>query len=486
MSPEEALALIQGGESATVELKPESEYQTTLAEALTALANSAVGAPATIFVGVQDQPIVIRGVTDLKAVTDRLYSAARQVHPPLHDLITVEPIRIGAQTVVAAHVPAQVPGVYHVAGRYLARRGTQNLPLTPQELLRLLHERGIYAYEDQAAPGATLADLDPARFAWYREQRAAKRLSALDDLDDRELLEKLDLLAPGGVPTVAAVLFFGRDPQRFFPHMVIRAARFLTEWTGDFHDQEEIGGTVPEMIDRANAFVQRNIAHGAQIIGTQRVPTAAYPEVAVREAIANAVAHRDLAITAATIRVFVFSNRIEIDSPGGLLPGLTVDNMARLTRLRNRRLADLLYHTGYIERQGTGIRRMIAAMRAAGQPDPVLENFGESLFVTLHAAAAPPSGAGTPPPAPSATVLPPPTAPATAPALPPPPTTLNLRERRLLAYLRDKGAITRVEYESYFGVGTRTAKRDLKHLQDLTLIVHRGNSTASYYVLVEA
>jgi ATP-dependent DNA helicase RecG len=478
MSPEEALALIRGGESATVELKPESEYQTTLAEALAALANSAAGTPATIFVGVQDQPIVIRGISDLKAVTDRLYSAARQVHPPLHDLITVEPIRIEERTVVAAHVPAQVPGVYHVAGRYLARRGTQNLPLTPQELLRLLHERGIYAYEDQAAPGATLADLDPARLAWYREQRAAKRLSPLDTPDDEELLEKLGLLAPGGVPTVAAILFFGREPQRFFPHMVIRAARFLTEWTGDFHDQEEIGGTVPEMIDRANAFVQRNTPHGAQIVGTQRVPTAAYPDVAVREAIANAVAHRDLAITGATIRVFVFSNRIEIDSPGGLLPGLTVENMARLTRLRNRRLADLLYHTGYIERQGTGIRRMIAALLAAGQPAPVIENFGESLFVTLLAAAPTPANVAPPPTA----ELPPP-APVATPAHT---AALNLRERRLLAYLRDKGAITRVEYEAYFSVGTRTAKRDLKHLQDLGLIAHRGSSTASYYVLVEA
>ena len=190
----------------------------------------------------------------------------------------MEPIRHRRDlAVLPAHVPAQVPGVYHVAGRYLARRGTQIFPLTPQELLRLLHERGIYAYEDQPAPGATLADSSPARLAWYREQRAAKRLSALPDLDDEELLDKLGLLAPGGIPTVAAILFFGRAPQQLFPHMVIRAARFLTEWTGDFHDQEEIGGTVPAMIDRANAFVQRNIAHGAQIVGTQRVPTAAYP-----------------------------------------------------------------------------------------------------------------------------------------------------------------------------------------------------------------
>jgi Fic family protein len=80
-------------------------------------------------------------------------------------------------------------------------------------------------------------------------------------------------------------------------------------------------------------------------------------------------------------------------------------------------------------------------------------------------------------PFPPPTHLPAPVAPHTA--------ALNLRERRLLAYLRGKGAITRVEYESYFSVGTRTAKRDLKHLQDLGLIAHRGSSTASYYVLAE-
>jgi hypothetical protein len=110
---------------------------------------------------------------------------------------------------------------------------------------------------------------------------------------------------------------------------------------------------------------------------------------------------------------------------------------------------------------------MIAAMRAAGQPDPVIENFSESLFVTLHAASASAPAAATAPPPPAPTTLPAPTA--APPPLPPPPAALNLRESRLLAYLRDKGAITRVEYESYFSVGTRTAKRDLKHLQDLGL-----------------
>jgi predicted HTH transcriptional regulator len=278
--------------------------------------------------------------------------------------------------------------------------------------------------------------------------------------------------------------------------MVIRAARFPGEWTTNFLDQREIGGTVPEMIDEAYNFVWGHVAHGARIEGLERVPTDAYPAVALREAIANAVAHRDLSITNAVIRVFVFSNRIEIDSPGGLLPGLTVENMLRLTRLRNRRLAELLYDIGTIERQGTGLRRMIAALRAAGQPDPVLENFGESLFVTLYAAKPGVGGGGLgvgdeesgirdqdseAEPRTPGNQGPLPGMPTPSPQTPTP--NLNIRERRLLAYLRDKGAITRAEYEAYFQVGTRTAKRDLKHLQDLGLIVHRGSSTASYYTL---
>src|SRR5262249_22292191 len=127
----------------------------------------------------------------------------------------------------------------------------------------------------------------------------------------------------------------------------------------------------------------------AQIAGLTREARDAYPPVAVREAIANAVVHRDLAITAAVIRVFVFDRHIEIDSPRGLLPGLTVENMARATILRNKRLADLLYHVGFIERQGTGIRRMQRAMRAAGLPDPRLEDSGQSLFVELRLAPSP-------------------------------------------------------------------------------------------------
>jgi predicted HTH transcriptional regulator len=163
--------------------------------------------------------------------------------------------------------------------------------------------------------------------------------------------------------------------------------------------------------------------------------------------------------------------------------------MARSTILRNKKLAELLYHTGYIGRPGTGIRRMQRAMREAGLAEPRILDNGQSLFVELRLSAAEETPVA---PAMPAAVIPK-DVPATDPAPPAPASkeaperdtieSLNIRQRRLLTLLRDRGGITRVEYESFFHVGTRTAKRDLKGLLDAGLIEHRGSSTASYYVL---
>src|SRR5438067_830032 len=114
-TPDDARALIAAGAGQTTALAPESEYQTDLAEVLAAFANA--GEAATLFVGVQDRPPAIRGVSDVPGTVSRLYSAARQVSPPLHDWLRVAPLAWDDKTVVAAWLPAGAPGVYHVGGR---------------------------------------------------------------------------------------------------------------------------------------------------------------------------------------------------------------------------------------------------------------------------------------------------------------------------------------------------------------------------------
>ncbi|WJW70260.1 hypothetical protein OZ401_004989 (plasmid) [Candidatus Chlorohelix allophototropha] len=299
-----------------------------------------------------------------------------------YQLELFEPVvELAAQTAKAtpfsAELPSKKPNVP-------VRRGSQKNPIGSEELLSLMHHRGGERYESQPVPGATLADIDWQQVDRYLERREEARLSRIPrSIDKVELLRKLELIAPQDVPTVACLLFFGKEPQKFFPFHTIKAARFVDTTVLRFLDQAIITGTVPDMIDTAFEFVQRNTRNPARIEGLRRIDEDEYPAEAVREVLANAVVHRDFTMTDSAIRCQVFSNRIEIDSPGGLLPGMTVANLLTTSRFRNRKLGELLYHIGYIEAQGTEVRRVVELMTAAGLRSPRFDDQGYSLFVTL-------------------------------------------------------------------------------------------------------
>ena len=461
---EQLTKLIQTGENEFVEFKLEDEFQTVLADVLMSQANT--GQACFLIIGVEDHPVKVRGVINVKAVTDKLVNAARQVTPSLLPYLDIASFTLHNKTVVVASLPDALPKVYHVGGKYLRRRGSQKIPINAEELLRLLYQRGGEHYEDQPMPQSSLDDINWEQVDKYLERRRQYRSSRIPpDTDRLELLRKLGVLTVGDVPTVACILFFGRDPQVFFPMNVIKAARFMDTGVQRFLDQEIIGGTIPDMIDAAFNFVQRNTRHGASIVGLQRFEEDEYPAEAVREILANACVHRDLTITDATIRCQVFSNRIEIDSPGGLLPGVTTDNLMSMSRLRNRKLAELLYQSGYIEAQGTGIRRVVELMQQSNLPGPRFQDHTISLFVTLlgpeHVTLTSETAADQTPSTSSTTqnlnALP-----FTATQL----EGLNQRQRRFLVSLVNAGNLTREDFEQTFQISSRTAKNDLKELKD--------------------
>lgn len=469
LSQEEVRALIRGGETEQVELKLEDVFQTEIAEILMSMANA--GGESFLILGVEDRPIKVRGVFNLKEVTDKIYNATRQVVPSLAHIVSLERISLDNKMVVVVRLPANLPGVYHVSGRYLRRRGSQRLPIHAEELLRLMHLRGGGYYEDQPVPGASLHDINPARIGWYVARRESQRSSHLPpERPLEEFLDKLGLLQ-SGYPTVAALLFFGLDPQRFFPYHVIRAMSFADNTTARILDRKDIGGTIPEMIEETLAFVQRNTHHPARFAGAQRLDEDEYPLEAVREAIANACAHRDMSITNGQLRVFVFADRLLVDSPGELLPGVKIERLTQISRLRNPRLAQLLYDSGYMERAGTGISRMIRAMQEHGLEPPVFEEVANSLQVTLRG----PDYSQTRI-APPATILEP-LVPLEVRA------GLNPRQLRFLSLLRERGQMSRKDYEVALEVSERTANNDLQLLVRKGLIGAMGSSVRTVYVL---
>jgi len=165
---------------------------------------------------------------------------------------------------------------------------------------------------------------------------------------------------------------------------MVRLARFQGTSPLNFIDRLDCSGTLPEMIDEAERFVRRNTSVAARITGFERREITEYPYPAVREAIANAVAHRDYWRRDVEVRVSVFADRIEVTSPGRLPAPLTLGTLGEEYALRNRLIAELLFNIRYIERWNTGILRMRRWMRERGLPEPVFEEIGHTFRVTLH------------------------------------------------------------------------------------------------------
>ena len=228
---------------------------------------------------------------------------------------------------------------------------------------------------------ATLEDLDPERMAWFiRTARATRRFPLAPDASPTELLEHLNLI-DGGQLTNAAVLLFGKRPQRFLISSEIKCAHFHgTEVAKPIPSYQVYKGTVFELVDAAVDFVLSKIALsvGTRKDGPQAPVRYEIPKEVVTEAIVNAVAHRDYTSNG-SVQVMLFADRLEVWNPGTLPPSLTLEKLRRAHASvpANPLLAEPMYLAGYIERMGTGTRDMIRRCIEAGLPEPEFTASGE-------------------------------------------------------------------------------------------------------------
>jgi ATP-dependent DNA helicase RecG len=319
-------------------------------------------------------------------------------------------------------------------------------------------------------PGASLDDLDVAQVEVYRgELERRKPGSPLIRQPLDEFLLGVGALTREGRrprPTLAGILFFAHNPQRFYPSFTITFLHFASTSTASarpedplYLDNREFCGTVPAMIDAARAAIYEKQSKGAVIEGFVRHDLAEYPESAYREALVNAVAHRDYGLEGSFIQVRLFADRLEVQSPGGLGGHLTVDNIAYEQYTRNPYIMRLLEDFGYVERRGLGVDQMIRAMARAGLEPPVFENRRSSFWVTLH---------GKPPdrPLPDLEGL-----------------GLNDRQIRAVAYLQEHDRIANRKYQELFGVSERTALYDLQGLVEAGLALPVSSGRGRYYIL---
>lgn len=414
------------------------------AETLTAFANGRGGS----FTVSATQP---------EQVLEQILQGALRSSPPL--VIPIPNIqRERGRAVINVTIPPGLPHVYSVEGRYLIRENERNTPLLPARLRRLMLERGEMTFEDEVVHGANESDLD-----WNAVEQYAERLGVSNT---RELLIRRGCLREMGgkyKPTQAGMLLFGRDPVRFIRGAFITAVRFAGREMGDVFTRIEITGALPEQIRRAETFLIDHLRKDVQLTGSmERQERYELPLESAREALVNAVAHRDYSIQGDGIRLYLFGDRLEVTSPGRLPGPVTLSNLVDERFSRNSIIVQVLADLGFIERLGYGIDRILTLSRENSLPTPEFDETNGGFRIRLYS---------------SESVN------YAAPAFDY--TGLNPRQQQALEFLLRHNTITNRQYQELCpDVHSETLRRDLADLVTREMIERLGEKRGSYYVLV--
>ncbi|PIP36632.1 MAG: transcriptional regulator [Desulfobacterales bacterium CG07_land_8_20_14_0_80_52_14] len=352
------------------------------------------------------------------------------------------------------------------AGDELVRRRFEDtdelLRLVYGSLIQFLQDRGFIAARDfdaAACEGASMNDISAAHIRRFIERARNERKYALPvDTPPAEALAHLNLLT-GAVPSRGAILLFCDQPERFMPSAEVTCLHFHgTEVAKPIPSQQVYRGAVFDIADKAVDFVMgclaRRVEPGSSSVASD--VTYEIPHGAVREAVVNAVAHRNYASKAA-VQVMVFADRIEVWNPGGLPENLTVDQLRRPHHSvpRNRLLCEPLFLAHYIERAGTGTLDMIRLCREAGLPEPEFHHEGERFVVIIRRDWL------------------------TAEAM----VKLGLsdRQRKGVAILRAEGRLTSGRYQEETGASRQTASRDLDEMMNKGVLERHGERKGTFY-----
>lgn len=269
----------------------------------------------------------------------------------------------------------------------------------------------------------------------------------------REALDRLGLRSDGQI-LQAAVVAFGRRLLPDFPQCGLRLARFRGTTKTEFLDQQQLQGHAFLLLREADLFMRRHLPVAGRIQPGlfDRADQPIFPPVALREALVNALCHRDYSIPGGAVSVAVFDDRLEIVSTGTLPPGITVEDLKRehASRPRNPLLAEVFYRRGLIERWGRGTQKIVELCRAAGHPEPEFEErAGEVVVRFLPSEYIPPHRVSH---------------------------DLTVRQREILHSLRDGAQHTfhEVLQGLHSTAAPRTVRDDMKLLRDIGLIECTG------------
>lgn len=374
------LELLKRPEGKTLEFKRDLSSPKGLLRTLVAFANTAGG---TVLIGVEDVTAHVRGVDDALDLVERIANVVSDgIAPILVPDIDVLTWRNTQVVAVNAYLSSSRP--HHVTkegtqtGTYV-RVGSTNRR-AEEELIEGLRR----TVRNETFDELPMAELDSEAIDFRAASESFAGVRELTRID----LETLRLITTHQgkrVPTVGGVLLFGRDRHRHFPDAWVQAGRFRGTDRTFIEDHTEIRDLPITAVSNVISFIEKHGRRGAEIGRLRRVERWSLPPVAVREAVINAFAHADYSLSGSPIRVAIYDDRLEIENPGLLPFGMTIEELSQgVSKLRNRVVGRVFHELGLIEQWGSGVQRMIAACGDAGLAPPTFEEIGTTFRVTLR------------------------------------------------------------------------------------------------------
>lgn len=372
--------LIQQPESKVLEFKRDLSSLTPILKTIVAFANTAGG---ILVIGVSADGSLV-GISDIFKAEETITSAiADSITPAILPEIEIATVKEKSLLIIKVshwRAPFYLTKEGIPNGVYI-RLGSTSRPAGPGLIQELQRSVTNVSYDQQGISNLTAKALDPQKI-----KTAFQGIGK--DVSDKKLLSLGVLVSLNGktVPSIGGLILFGQNDirEQYIPDARVRCARFRGTDKTDIIDQYEVEGTILDAVDEVPKFIARNTRKAAQIKKIRRKDISEYPEIALREILINALAHADYSIPGSTIQIAIFDDRLEIQNPGMLPFGFTMDDLkAGVSRVRNRVIAKVFHELKLMEEWGSGYKRVVDECRKNGYPEPIWTELGTFIKVSF-------------------------------------------------------------------------------------------------------
>ncbi len=351
--------LIKEGESLTVEFK--EKYTSKIDEDIVAFSNTKGG---VIFLGVCDDGIV-KGEKLTNEMKGNINSLARNCKPD----ITVNAMQI--EDVVVIEVPEGTEKPYYCGSGYFRRLNGNSQKMNHEEIRIMFSENEVMPFEEKTVRDISYDDISREKILAFSKEAGINigRISTVD------FLKSLSVANDSKIKN-AGILFFAKEVYKHISQAQMTLIAFKGTKKLHIFDRLDVRDDLLTQFNEAIFFIKKHLNVRSEIKGVNREDIYEIPIEALREAVVNAIMHRDYSMRGTSLMVEIFDDRVEITNPGGLPEGLTRDSFGSVSIRRNELIADLFYRLDKVERIGMGIQQMKEAMGNAGLKEPIFETVG--------------------------------------------------------------------------------------------------------------